>query len=96
MTTYEEVIPTLIQNTTVRKSYYDGKHCSYFITPIEGYVLHDQTRDWIDVDIDTQEESLNLGYTYGTATCAADYDFITNLREFYAVPSNTVPIEHIS
>ena len=36
-----------------------------------------------------------LGYTRGSATCAADYDFVANPREFYAVPADSVPADQI-
>ena len=89
--TYEDVIPSLIPNTTMYKKLRDGVHTTYAIIPIDGYVLHDKSRDWIDFET----EELKLGYTTGTATCAANYDFAANPREFYAVPSNSVPSDQI-
>lgn len=93
--TYEDVIPTLIENTTMQIRYIDGVARVYTITPIDGYVLHDQKRDWIDMDPITGEETPYLGYTTGTATCAMNYDFNTNPREFYAVLETSVPADQI-
>lgn len=90
-----EPITTLITNTTMEKVYVDGVHTVYYITPISGYVLHDQKRDWMETDFDTMEETLKLGYTRGTASCAANYDFAANPREFYAVPETDVPADQI-
>lgn len=95
--TYEDVIPTLIENTTMQKRLLDGVHRTYRITPNEGYVLHDKERDWYELDPETgmESEEVTLGYTTGTATCAANYDFTANPREFYAVPENSVPADQI-
>lgn len=93
--TYEDVTPTLIEDTTMQKLFIDGVHKTYRITPNDGYVLHDKNRDWTDVDPDTMEETLKLGYTTGTATCGANYDFTTNPREFYAVLETSVPADQI-
>ena len=94
-TTYEDVIPSLIENTTMQKNIYNGVHNVYIIRPISGYVLHDHARDWTDIDPDTMEEIPVLGYTRGMATCAANYDFEANPREFYAVPEDSVPADQI-
>lgn len=93
--TYEPVNPSLVANTTMERGLRDGVPRSYYITPNAGYVLHDNTRDWSDFDPDTMEEVLFLGYTRGTASCAASYDFATNPREFYAVPETDVPADQI-
>jgi hypothetical protein len=93
--TYEDVTPTLIQNTTMQKRLHDGVHKVYWITPVDGYVLHDKGRDWTDIDPITGEEILYRGYTTGTASCAASYDFTANPREFYAVLAESVPPDQI-
>ena len=92
---YVDVNPTLIPNTTMQKRLLDGVDYQYLITANDGYVLHDQKRDWTETDPDTEEEILVRGYTRGTATCAANYDFTANPREFYAVLENTVPENQI-
>lgn len=93
--TYEDVNPTLIENTTMRGVLRDGELRSYSITPNAGYVLHDNARDEIWYDEDTMEETLLLGYTRGMATCLANYDFDENPREFYAVLETEVPADQI-
>lgn len=107
---YEDVIPTLVPNTTMQKMILDGVHRSYVIAPIEGYVLHDKNRDWNDIDPVTgmPSEEPTLGYTTGTATCGANYDFTTvqvtdengvthtaygAKREFFARPASEVPAD---
>lgn len=95
MTTYEDVIPSPIENARVQKSYYNGEHRSYSITPNSGYVLHDKARDWEDIDPETWAVTIKLGYTTGTAACGANYDFAANPREFYAVPADSVPADQI-
>lgn len=93
--TYETLTPTLIENTSMQKSFRDGEHTAYIITPNEGYVLHDKGRDWTDFDPATGEEVVYLGYTGGSASCGANYDFEENPREFYAVLESTVPADQI-
>ena len=92
---YEDMNPSPIENALVQKSYRDGVHRSYRITPNAGYVLHDNARDWVDMNPDTMEETTMLGFTRGTATCGANYDFTANPREFYAVPESEVPADQI-
>ena len=89
--TYEDVVPTLIPNTTMRKSFRDGVHKTYVITPIEGYVLHDKAGDYPDPV--TGENT--LAFFVGSCSCAASYDFDVNPREFYAVPADSIPADQI-
>lgn len=93
--TYEPVEPGVIAHTTMRKLLRDGGHQAYYIAPISGYVLHDKARDWTDTDPISMEETYKLGFTRGTAGCAASYDFEANPREFYAVPEDSVPADQI-
>lgn len=88
--TYENVIPSLIENTDMQKRLRDGVHSTYLIIPVIGYVLHDSKRDTTDANGD-----IVCGYTTGTATVAATYDFISNPRELYAVPADSVPPDQI-
>lgn len=94
----ELVTPTLIANTTMYKYINsNGVHSNYRITPNEGYVLHDQKRDWYE-EFDDEGNPIGtpiLGFTRGTASCEANYDFIANPREFYAVLATTVPADQI-
>lgn len=90
--TYEDVVPSFIENTTMYKKLRDGVHTTYAITPNEGYVLHDNMLDNVILD-ETGEPTgeVILRYYQGTRTVAASYDFVTNPREFYAVLRSTVP-----
>lgn len=95
---YEAVNPTLIENTTMQR-YINGQGVfkAYYITPVDGYVLHDQKRDWYNEydDMGNPIGEPTLGFTRGTATCEATYDFTANPREFYAVPETSVPADQI-
>ena len=93
--TYEDVNPSLIEHTNMKKAYDNGNFVSYRIAPIEGYVLHDKARDYTDMNPDTMEETFKLGYTTATASCGANYDFTANPREFYAIPESSVPADQI-
>lgn len=93
--THENVNPTLIENTTMQKRFIDGVFKQYTIKANEGYILHDNTLDTPVYDEETYEETgeIILGFrpsTY-TATCAANYDFATNPRGFYAIPESELP-----
>lgn len=93
--TYEDVNPTLIENTTMKKRLFDGVHTSYTIKANEGYLLHDNACDTPVFDEETFEETgeVILGFrpsTY-TASCGANYDFAENSRGFYTIPENELP-----
>lgn len=92
--TYEDM-NTLIENTTMQKIFRDGVHRQYRISPVDSYVLHDKRNDWTEEDPETLEERTVLGYVSGSTTCPASYDFVTNPWEFYAVPEDSVPADHI-
>ena len=94
---YEDVNPTLIENTNMQRCISNGVHTVYLITPIDGYVLHDKSFDSPVYDEITQEETgeVILGYRKTTASCAASYNFATNPREFYAVTEGSVPADQI-
>lgn len=91
----EPVIPSPVENATVVKAIVNGVHRAYEITPNEGYVLHDKACDFGELDPETMEETIHLGYSVGTCSCAASYDFTTNPREFYAIPEDNVPADQI-
>lgn len=93
--TYEDVNPTLIENTTMRKKLLDGVFKVYTVKANDGYILHDNNCDMPEYDEETWEETgeIILGFrpsTY-TATCAANYDFVTNPRGFYAILESELP-----
>lgn len=100
--TYEPVNPSLIENTIMQKRLSDGVHRTYTIKAVDGYVLHDNANDWQGVDEngmplfdENGEPVMVLGYSIGTVTCAANYDFVANPRDFYAVPVDSVPADQI-
>ena len=86
--TYEDINPTLIENTTMQKLIRAGTHQAYYITPNSGYVLHDSTHDYEDA-----EGNCHPGYRATTASCGADYDFATNPRGFHAYKEGDEPAE---
>ncbi len=107
---YEDVIPSLIPNTTMVKGIVDGVHRNYRITPNEGYVLHDKANDYADLDHITMTEIPKLGYAIGTVSCGANYDFTPvqvtdengethtaygSAREFFARLASEVPADQI-
>jgi hypothetical protein len=93
--TYEDVIPSLIPNTIMYKKFFDGVHKVYAISAIDGYVLHDNSGNWFEIDQITGEQIEREAYYTGTVTCGAAYDFTSNPREFYAVPEDSVPADQI-
>jgi hypothetical protein len=93
--TYEDVVPTLIPNTTMQKAFMDGVHRVYYIKAVDGYVLHDKARDWDHTDDDGNIIETFQGFTTARTSCAANYDFVANPREFFAVPREEVPEDQI-
>lgn len=101
--TYENVLPTLIPNTVMQKRLLNGVHKTYLIEAADGYVLHDNAADELDL-----EDNIVLKYSVGTCTCGANYDFSTTemtvpdingnmvvvtaygSRQFFAFPENLV------
>ena len=83
-------IETLIENTKMQERYNDNNELiNYVISPVEGYVLHEKSRDEIILDENGNETSeIKLGYTSGIVTVLANYDFKENPREIYAVDKN--------
>lgn len=79
--TYEDVTPSLIPNTTMRKMFIDGVHKTYDIYPIANHVLHDNT---MDTDIFNENYSEIIGKAFGYSpssvyvSCGANYDFTTH------------------
>ena len=80
-------IETLIENTIMKERVNEkGETVSYTVLPCEGYKLHEKSRDEIVVDEDCNETGeIKKGYTSGLVTVLANYDFIKNEREIYAV-----------
>lgn len=103
--TYEEITPTLIPNTTMKKMFRDGVHRQYVITPVDGYVLHNSVRDWTRQDEETGEEILYRGYSTVHSSVSASYDFTQTTiidgytaygdKEIFARPASEVPADQI-
>ena len=91
--TYEDITPSLVENTTMQKIFRDGVFVQIGITPCEDYVLHDKNLDGYE-DYDENGNGIGeviLGFYAGTKTVRHDYDFVINPREFYAVLETEVP-----
>ena len=86
--TYEDVIPSLIPNTTMVKGIVDGVHRNYRITPIEGYVLHDNVADGFDL----KTETVVPRFSTGMCSCGKNYDFSPTTKELVDVNGNTVTV----
>lgn len=89
-----------IENATITLSSTTGK--VYYISPNEGYVLHDARNDYQAADeygeplFDENGEPVMMpGYVSGTTTVPVTYDFVTNPWGFYAVPEDSVPADSI-
>lgn len=94
--TYRDVVPTLIENTTMQVKIKDGVDYQYTIVPNVGYVLHDNTYDTLEHNEDMTEVINTIpGYRRSMATCAFAYDFTVNPREFYAVLESEVDENYI-
>lgn len=93
-TIYVDVIPTLLENTTMRKRVTDGVDKTYQITPIEGYLLHDSRADDIDYDEEGNVINVTLRYKSSTSSCTI-VQFNNNTYDIYAVPADSVPADSI-
>ncbi len=73
---YEDVIPTLIPNTTMTKGIVNGVHRNYYITPCVGYVLRDKENDSPIFD-ENAGDVIGTMFCYASmgASCSANYDF---------------------
>ena len=88
---YKDITP-IIENTIMQERYNDnGELINYVISPIEGYLLHEKSRDEMIVDEqgnDTGE--IKKGFTSGIITVLVNYDFDINNREIYAVKESEI------
>lgn len=94
--TYIDVVPTLIPNTTMKKMLSNGVERTYNIYPNEGYVLHDNTGEYEDLD-----GTYIYQFSSGMCSCGVNYDFDNTTtvlgytaygsREFFAMPVDEVP-----
>ena len=83
---YKNIEP-LIDNTVCEAREIEGKIISYRISPEKGYKLHEITLDENVVDDETGVKTgeIKKGFTTSYITAGADYDFVKNDREIYAV-----------
>lgn len=88
---YKDITP-IIENTVMQERYNDnGEMINYVISPMEGYLLHEKSRDEMVVDEqgnDTGE--VKKGFTSGIITILVNYDFDINNREIYAVKESDI------
>ena len=83
------------------EAYYNSSNVlrSYYIAPIEGYVLHSTGYDTEVFDEETGEPTGEIipGYIPYPAYVSVgyNYDFDANPRQIYAVPQDTVPENQI-
>ena len=81
-------VEPIIENTTMTKYVNSaGRELAYCITPIEGYVIHDNTLDFPE---DGSDVANILGYTTAQISVHISYDFATNPRELYTVLASEV------
>lgn len=83
----------IIENTTMQ-IYVDGNGVQrvYRITPVDGYVLHDNRLDYPSVE---DREIIIEGYTTGRISVPLDYDFTANPFNLYTKLSSEVPADQI-
>lgn len=109
--TYEDVIPSLIPNTNMQKVFNGSTLLVFRISACDGYVLHDNRRDRVETDPSTDEPIGDPvpGYSEGTISVAAAYDFDTVVAgydgttpvnkigqfELYAILRSSVPEDQI-
>ena len=68
-------VESVIPNTTMQKITVNGVDRQYKITPVDGYELHNSSRDWEDEDVETGEKVFHRGYTRLYSTIGIGYDF---------------------
>lgn len=77
--TYEDVTPSFIPNTVMRKRLLNGVDYQYLITPAEGYVMHDTEFDSsnpiFDENGDLIGSEIVLGYRPHETSVSINYEF---------------------
>lgn len=70
-------VEPVVPNTTMKKYINNaGVERAYYITPNEGYVLHDTQYDYQIIDQETMKEiGTGLGYIGEVVSVAINYDF---------------------
>ena len=87
-------VEPIIENTTMEK-YVNGNGVElvYVIAPIEGYVIHNNARDWTE-EIDG-EEVVKEGFASGSVSVPISYDFTDNPFNLYTKLASEVPADQI-
>ena len=92
-------IDTKIPNTTMRQFINaTGEAGIYEITPADGYVLHNNARDWTETDEATGQETICRGYSRSPSTVPASYDFenVTTIENYKAYGEKEIFARHES
>ena len=76
---YEDVVPSFVPGTTIKKVLIDGVHKFYNICANDGYVLHDSRGDGVEEDFVTPIEY----FSNGTVSVRHDYDFENTAQATY-------------
>lgn len=93
------VVTPVFENTTM-EAYYNSSNVlrTYYIAPVEGYVLHAKRYDTeVYDDEGNPTGEILLGYIPYPAsiTVGYNYNFETNPENIFAVPADTVPENQI-
>lgn len=90
----ETKIPDMyFENTTLVEKYHSqtGHFLGWWVTPNDGYVLHEKTHDEeIFDEFGEPTGKIKLGYTSASIFVGYNYDRELNDREIYAVKVNKI------
>lgn len=77
-----QIVESKIENTIME--IYDDK--AYFITPIEGFLLHHNSYDLHDLDTDV----ITYGFSTATVSIPIDYNFEENQNNIFVILESEV------
>ena len=80
-----------LPNINARAAYKDGVLRLYELYPVDGYVLHVPSGDFTEHNKDGNVILHEPYYTWGGATCAANYDFAANPEGYKSVLRSELP-----
>lgn len=94
---YENILPTLVENTIMHKILVDDVPKTIRISPTDGFVIHDNRLDdyLIDEETEIPEAEPTAGYKSGSVSVRWDYDFVENQNNIYAISRSSVPEDRI-
>lgn len=88
-------VEAIIENTTMEQYVNNsGVALTYVIAPIEGYVLHDNRKDFTILD-ENDEEIPVEGFASGSVSVPISYDFTVNPYNLYTKLASGVPSDQI-